>query len=153
MMRGAASTARNEGDPDRDEADPEPAGERQCFAQQEIGADRVDDVTHRQQRVRDRYRDARESQDPDEHGEPVARDAHGEIPLGRHLHQGVGPGVARERQHAQHVRAGLEEELRARVEQHAGHQERHCRRGHCRLTTTRRGSRASSRIGTPCATS
>ena len=49
------------------------------------------------------------------------------------------------------IGAGLEQQLRGGVEQHAGEDEGEAEGGHGLLTMTRRGSSASRCMGRPCA--
>ena len=57
--------------------------------------------------------------------------------------------LQREGELAHAVGAGLEQELRAGVQQHAGHEEGEGERGHGLRTRTRRGSSCSTCMGKP----
>src|SRR2546421_957499 len=112
--------------------------------------DRVDDVAERQQGIGDRYRDARQADDPHDDAHDVASEPGDDMRLDGHAAELRGPVARGERDHTQYVGACLKQELRAGVEEYAGHEEGKRGPGHHRLaTTTRRGSRPSSTIVTP----
>ena len=89
------------------------------------------------------------ARDPDQDADAVAGEAAEEMRIGGNRpgqRQCIGGGG---RDHAERVGAGLEQQLRGGVEQYAGQDQGEAGGGHWRLTMTRRGSRASIRIGKP----
>src|SRR5215472_9064414 len=111
---------------------------------------RVHDVPQGEHRIGNRHGDTRESDDPHDHAHAVAEDATEQMRLDRHAAEFTDPVLAGQSDDPKDVGAGLEQELRPRVEQNADDEEGEGRPGHHRLlTTTRRASRPSSTIGTP----
>ena len=91
---------------------------------------RIDDVAEGQHRVRDGNRDARQADDPYDQADPVERNATNEMRFDRHAAQLASPVVARERNHAEDVGPGLEQQLRRGIQRDAGEQEGECGPGH-----------------------
>src|SRR5207249_12217070 len=133
-----------------DEADSDQLLRRERFVEQVPGRDRIYDVSDRKHRIRDRNLDARQAHDPDDEAHDIAGDSARDMRLECELHAD-GDGVLRaELEMAHGVGARLEQQLRRRVEQHAGEDESPARRVHGFFTMTRRASRATICMGTGC---
>jgi hypothetical protein len=97
--------------------------QRQRFAEQIPGADGGDHIAQRQHRVGDRHIDARQRNDPQHHRQHVAGQAADDGQLGRDPQADAEQIAQGQVDFADIAGAGLEQQLRHRVEQHAENNE------------------------------